>query len=74
MTFRNVRSLKKDNVLMFMESLKQELLESVLCSYDVNIAYANFINTFNTLYKLYCPAKKIKIKDTCRKNFSCPKV
>ena len=24
--------------------------------------------TFNTLYNLYCPAKKVKIKNTCRKN------
>ena len=66
-TFRNVRSLKEDNVLMFMESLKQEQWESVLRSDDVNIAYVNFINTFNTLYNLYCPVKKVKIKDTCRK-------
>ena len=71
-TFRNVRSLKEDNVLMFTESLKQEQWESVLRSDDVNIAYANFINTFNTLYNLYCPAKKVKIKDTCRKNLGCP--
>ena len=49
---------------MFMESLKQDQWESVLLSDD---AYANFINTFNTLYNLYCPAKKVKIKDTCRK-------
>ena len=64
-TFRNVRSLKEDNVLKFMESLKQEQWESVLRSDDVNIAYANFINTFNILYNLYCPVKKVKIKDTC---------
>ena len=31
-TFRYVRSLKEDNVLMFMESLKQEQWESVLHS------------------------------------------
>ena len=49
---------------MFMESLKQEQWESVLRSDDVNIVYANFINT---LYNLYCPVKKVKIKDTCRK-------
>ena len=66
-TFRNVRSLKEDNVLMFMDNLKQGQWESVLRSDDVNIAYANFINTFNTLYNLYCPVKKVKIEDTCRK-------
>ena len=70
-TFRNVRSLKEDNALMFKESLKQEQWESVLRSDDVNIAYANFINTFNTLCNLYCKVKKVKIKDTCRKNFGC---
>ena len=68
-TFRNVRSLKDDNALMFMESLKQEQWESVLRSDDFNIAYANFINAFNTLYNLYCPVKRVKIKDTCRKNW-----
>ena len=68
-TFRNVRSLKEDNVLMFMESLKQEQWESVLRSDDANITYANFINT---LYNLYYPVKKVKIKDTCRKNLGCP--
>ena len=46
---------------MFMESLKQEQWESVLHSDDVNISYTNFINTFNTLYNLYCPVKKVKI-------------
>ena len=51
-----------------MESLKQEQWESVLRMDDVNIAYVDFINTFNTLYNLYCPAKKVKIKNTCRKN------
>ena len=71
-TFRNVRSPKEDNVLMFMESLKQEQWKSVLRSDDVNIAHANFINTFNTLYNLYCLVKKVKIKDTCRKNLGCP--
>ena len=70
--FRNVRSLKADNVLMFIESLKQEQWESMLRSDDVNIVYANFINTFNTLYNLYCPVKKVKIKDICRKNLGCP--
>ena len=25
---------------------------------------ANFINAFNTLYNLYCPVKKVKIKKT----------
>ena len=57
---------------MFMDSLKQELLESVLGSDDVNIAYANFINIFNTLYTLYCRVKKVKFKDTCIKNLGCP--
>ena len=69
-TFRNVRSLKEDNARMFMESFKQEQWESVLHSDDVNIAYV--INTFNTLYNLYCPVKKVKIKDTCRKILGCP--
>ena len=55
MTFRNVRSLKKNNILMLMESLRQEKWRSVLYSDDVNIVYANFINTFNTLYNLHCP-------------------
>ena len=50
---------------MSMERMKQEQSESVLRSDDVNIAYANFINTFNTLYNLYCPDKKENIKDTC---------
>ena len=66
--FRNVRSLKEDNVLKFIESLKQEQWERVLSSDDVNITYANVINTLNTLYNLYCPVKKVTIKDTCRKN------
>ena len=57
--FRNVRSLKEDNVLMFIESLKQEQWERVLSSDDVNIAYANVINTLNTLYNLHCPVKKV---------------
>ena len=51
-TFRDVRSLKEANVRMFMESLKQEQWESVLRSDDVNIAYASFINTFNTFEPL----------------------
>ena len=71
-TFRNVRSLKEDNILMCIESLKQEQWESVLTSDDVNIAYGNFINILNTLYNLYCPVKKVTIKDTCRKNLGCP--
>ena len=71
-TFRNAISPKEDNVLMFMESLKQEQWESVLRMDDVNIAYVDFINTFNTLYNLYRPPKKVKIKDTCRKNLGCP--
>ena len=50
------------------ESLKQEKWRSVLYSDDVNIAYANFINTFNTLYNVHCPTKNVKIKDSCRKN------
>ena len=58
--FRNVRSLKEDNVLVFMESLKQEQWESVLRSDD-----ANFINTFNTLYNSYSPVNTVKIEDTC---------
>ena len=57
--FRNVRSLKEDNVLMFMESLKQEQWKSVLRSDD-----ANCINTFNTLCNFYSPVNKVKIEDT----------
>ena len=36
---------------------------------DVNIVYANFMNTFNILYSLHCPTKNVKIKDNCRKNW-----
>ena len=57
---------------MCIESLKQEQWESVLTLDDVNIAYGNFINILNTLYNLYCPVKKVTIKDTCRKNLGCP--
>ena len=54
---------------MFMESLKQEHWESVLLSDDVN---SYFINTFNTLYNLYCPVRKVKIEGSCKKNLGCP--
>ena len=32
---------------------------------DVNIAYANVINTLDNVY---CPVMKVKVKDSCKKN------
>ena len=57
-----VRDLKNENVSLLIESLSQELWNNVLQSDDVNVAYSNFIETFNKLYNLHCPVKKAHAK------------
>ena len=40
---------------------------NVLQSYDVNVAYTNFIETFSKLYNLHCPVKKAHAKGISKK-------
>ena len=52
--------MSHDNVIQFKTALYQVSWENVLVNNEVDEAFTEFWNTFDSLFQLYCPISKVK--------------